>query len=325
MTHDSQPNKTTNPLTNAIKAAARTLRQWAIYATVPVTNAFAYAKQAISNTPSHHHKIPGKFYSANPEIDLTEKKASRTIYMTDWDETILNSGRFQLSGLQRVANKLIAKPTNKPVKTFDRAVDFIESLNDKGIKTAIVSNKDHHKLIKQSPFLGIDDKFDVVMGHDRANRISMRKGWNGKHLLEFTLKKLGIDVHKNMEPVNVVFVGDTPRDDMRSAHELRKHLKALNPQSNVTSVLYNSRNLSPEQIAALPDQKKPDHVVANYQELDQVVSPLVEPKMHQQSQTIRQKEQTIAQSLTPVERPTASFVQAIRHNSNGQSNAVGRM
>lgn len=300
-------NKQTSFLSSTVAAIGRTIRQWAIYATTPITNAVAYTKQALTGKTSHHYNVPGKLHDVSPEEKPNAKNNSRTVYMTDWDETVLDSGRFKLKGLQRIKHKIVAKPTNKYIPTFEGAVDFFKKLNAKDIKTAIVSNKDHHKLVKQSHFLGIDDKFDAVVGHDRANRISMRKGWNGKHLLEFTLKKLGIDIKKGMEPVNVVFVGDTPRDDMRSAHELRKHLKQLNKESNVTSILFNSRNLSQEQINALPEHKRPNHVVENYQDLEQVVSSITP-----QGKT---KHSLIQDQSPSIERTEKKFVQSLEHQT----------
>lgn len=205
---------------------------------------------------------------------LEKKQNNRNYYLTDLDDTIIDWKVASRSKLWKLNHKFIHRPANEPVEIFTGAEEHIRSLNSQGVRTAIVSNKSHEKLVAQAAHNKWDKLFDVIVGHDRDKGFTERKGdkegmLNDKPstLPTIAMKKLnemfGDDnkLKKGMEPVTVIFVGDRYNQDIATARALDTELKKYNPLSSCTGILLNSRNFSQELLDNLPESMRPHHVV----------------------------------------------------------------
>lgn len=227
----------------------------------------------------HHKKtdLPDK----KAQLNHPSVKHSRNIYLTDLDDTFINWRVAHRSTLWKLHHRLLHRPTSESIEIFDHAENFIEKLNKSDVHTAIVSNKEHKKLLSQAKHHDWGGKFDRLFGHDRQRAITLAKMPNTiipkvarYHRTDYPLyiieTLLNEKLSKGMEPVNVIFVGDKITQDVGTANLLDKALKKLNPESSCTSVLFNSRLYEESKVSSLPTAKKPKFIVHNYNELESV-------------------------------------------------------
>jgi len=234
---------------------------------------------AISKKDSHHHQADIKKTSTPEEItkyyamqDSKAKAGSRNIYLTDLDDTIIDWKPTERSKFEKRIHKTIYRPADEKIECFEGFKEHMDALNSGNVRTAIVSNKDHEKLLAQAKHHKWELLFDKIIGHDRFNAFYTRKSWfNGWYNLPaLATERLIGKLHKDMEPVNVIFVGDRPDQDIAAANALDKQLKKLNPRSSCTSILLNSRKFTKEKLDNLSIDQRPTHIVDNYSQIKEI-------------------------------------------------------
>ncbi len=259
---------------------------------------------AISAKDAHHlqpkqTEALAKAKAANQIMPPTKDSKGRTcIYLTDLDDSFISWDVNKTSKWKKLLHKTIYRSEDEGVKYFAGAKDYIKELKENNVKTAIVSNKDHDKLIAQSVHNKWDSLFDKIIGHDRLRAFFTRKAsfsaWY--NLPALALERLtNTKLHKGMEPVNVIFVGDRPDQDMAAANALDKKIKELNPNSSCTSILLNSRNFTADQVAKLPRSQQPTYVAKDYNDIKCITNVIFD---------IDKKEKTVAQVVS-AEKTTA--------------------
>lgn len=223
---------------------------------------------------------PHGWHHSTTSLNKEKSPPSRKIYLTDLDDTFIDWKVAKKTTAQKLMHKFISRPSDEKIELFDGAEDFIKSLKESGVKTAIISNKSHSKLLAQAKHHSWGKLFDGLIGHDRAHAFTMRKhSYSAPSSLHYANHKLptlaiekllGEKLKPGMEKIEVVFAGDRPNQDIATANALNEALKKLNPASSCTSILFNSRGFSEEKIKSLPKSQQPNEVAANYSELAKI-------------------------------------------------------
>ncbi len=123
--------------------------------------------------------------------------------------------------------------------------ETLRALRDRGLHLGIVSNIDDDQFDALWPGLGISDLFDATTTSEQARSCKPDRG-----IYDTALAKAGAP-----DPVDVVFVGDSPPHDMAGANPL-----------GMTSVLISKRE------ADWPSHQRPHHVIRAFPELLEVLA-----------------------------------------------------
>lgn len=269
----------------SLKTVALTVRDALRVIYAPIISLF-------TSKDGHHIRVTDVSVYSHTEKQIIsdnkqKKQYSRKFYLTDLDDTFIDWQVAKQNKAWKLKHRFIYRHKDEEVSLFNGAKEYIEYLNASNVRTAIVSNKSHDKLMAQFDHHKWGLLFDDAMGHDRSGAYRMLKPSyklprfivdnfvdHAKFPQYAVERMLGDTLKENMDPVNVVFVGDRIDSDIGVANALDARLKKYNKNSSCVGILFNSRKYTNEQIQELVNKlpyKRMPIVVNNYEELRKVV------------------------------------------------------
>ncbi len=257
-----------------IDTISRVIKDYTMTPLVPLRSLVTYL------TGGRHHIVTENIKHKTLHNNLA-KKTSRNIYLSDLDDTFINWKVAERSTLWKIVHRFSSRPSTEAIEIFDHAENLVSHLNKQNIHTAIISNKEHKKLLAQAEHHPWSGLFDRLFGHDRERAFTLAKMPKSALPKPLRYSKAAYPIYiieqllnekpkRGMEPVKVIFVGDKIGQDVLTANILDKALKKFNPESSCTSVLFNSRRYPEYFLNTLPADKAPKEVVSSYAQLQKI-------------------------------------------------------